>query len=116
LACDELSQQLENKMKQFKANRFEVLNDKEVGFRMIKNSVSQVTLELDQYRAKLPMFITFNDDMDTNNWEVTAKVRSVVQDFYEWLLPFPSQFEQHSNSSIDLTSQSSIDRFKIDPL
>lgn len=75
------------------ANQIEMLDDKEVAFRMIRGNVSQVEQQLDQLRAKLPHFICFNDDVMTDDIKVRSPVRKALHDFYDWLVPRPSQFE-----------------------
>lgn len=101
MACDDLVEMVMHIFKESKANEYEKLKDKDVGFRMIGNSEETVTKDLDQLRAKPPLFITLNDDMDTDDLQLKQRIRSIIRDFYLWFFPFPSQFELQSSKATE---------------
>lgn len=93
IGCDDLVLAVETKFNQSMANQVEILDDKDMAFRMIRGNVSQVEQQLDQLRVKIPQFICLNDDVMTDDLKVRSQVRKVLHDFYDWLVPRPSQFE-----------------------
>ncbi|XP_059093508.1 N-acetylglucosamine-1-phosphotransferase subunits alpha/beta-like [Tigriopus californicus] len=70
-----------------------ILEDTDVAFKQLTSNLSDVVKDLDDLRRNQFKFICLNDDMDSNRIEDNAKVQMFLWDFYESILPVPSQFE-----------------------
>lgn len=69
------------------------LEDADVAFKKLTSNLSDVVKDLDDLRRNQFKFICLNDDMDGNRVEDNERVQMFLWDFYESILPVPSQFE-----------------------
>ncbi|XP_076472169.1 N-acetylglucosamine-1-phosphotransferase subunits alpha/beta-like isoform X2 [Babylonia areolata] len=90
--CEAMVKQVKDKFKARPKYRTTVLDDSSVAFKMIHGNVSKVVGQLDDIRKNPKKFICLNDNIDHSSEEAKT-VKAVVQDFYESMLPVPSQFE-----------------------
>lgn len=91
-ACSPISDMLQKQYGQRKRNKFEIVGEEEVAFKMIHNNLSQVLSQIDDIRKNPKKFICLNDNMRHGTKEADV-IRAVIQDFYESLFPTRSQFE-----------------------
>lgn len=91
-ACSPISDMLLKQYGQRKKNKFEIVGEEEVAFKMIHNNLSQVLSQIDDIRKNPKKFICLNDNMSHGTKEADV-IRAVIQDFYESLFPTRSQFE-----------------------
>lgn len=78
-----------------KHNRFEILGEDDVSFKMIRSNATIVAQELDQLNKHLKKFMCLNDNIDhksSQDMDVIRVKRMLVQ-FYESIFPTRSQFE-----------------------
>lgn len=95
-------------------DRFEIMGEEEIAFKMVRTNVSHVVGQLDDIRknprwdeksfsflaffcpkASFCMtrkFICLNDNIDHSHKDA-ATVKAVLRDFYESMFPLASQFE-----------------------
>ncbi|XP_070199901.1 N-acetylglucosamine-1-phosphotransferase subunits alpha/beta-like [Littorina saxatilis] len=92
LNCTPVVNQIKEKFKARPKYKTTILDDSDVAFKMIQGNVSRVVGQLDDIRKNPKKFICLNDNID-HGTEEAKTVKAVVQDFYESLLPIPSQFE-----------------------
>lgn len=92
VSCENLTAQIEAHYATRHVNKFEIVGPEEALFKMIRSNVSLAIKELDEARQTRKKFICLNDDMDPEHAE-TPLVRELLRDFYESLVPQPSQFE-----------------------
>ena len=76
--------------------KHEFMGEDDMAFKMIHNNVTQALNMLDWVRKNRRKFICINDDLDHDR-EDAKLVRRLLKDFYESLLPIPSQFELKPN-------------------
>eukprot|EP00095_Tigriopus_kingsejongensis_P002042 maker-scaffold556_size137522-snap-gene-0.27 protein:Tk02042 transcript:maker-scaffold556_size137522-snap-gene-0.27-mRNA-1 annotation:"hypothetical protein LOTGIDRAFT_238796" len=70
-----------------------VLGDTDVAFKKLTSNMSSVVHELDDLRRNQFKFICINDDTDGNREKDNEQVRLFLLDYFESILPVPSQFE-----------------------
>ncbi|XP_040885905.1 N-acetylglucosamine-1-phosphotransferase subunits alpha/beta isoform X2 [Toxotes jaculatrix] len=73
-------------------NKFEIMGEEEIAFKMVRTNVSHVVGQLDDIRKNPRKFICLNDNIDHSHKDA-ATVKAVLRDFYESMFPLPSQFE-----------------------
>ncbi|XP_056223911.1 N-acetylglucosamine-1-phosphotransferase subunits alpha/beta isoform X2 [Seriola aureovittata] len=73
-------------------NKFEIMGEEEIAFKMVRTNVSHVVGQLDDIRKNPRKFICLNDNIDHTHKDA-ATVKAVLRDFYESMFPLPSQFE-----------------------
>lgn len=73
-------------------DRFEIMGEEEIAFKMVRTNVSHVVGQLDDIRKNPRKFICLNDNIDHAHKDA-ATVKAVLRDFYESMFPLPSQFE-----------------------
>ncbi|KNC48218.1 N-acetylglucosamine-1-phosphotransferase subunit beta [Thecamonas trahens ATCC 50062] len=72
-------------------NRFEIKDTDDVAFQMIGDNETDVNRALDGIRRNRHKFVCLNDNMDDDS--ANPLVVQALQDFYNSVVPFPSQFE-----------------------
>ncbi|BFZ05151.1 hypothetical protein BsWGS_08190 [Bradybaena similaris] len=92
LHCDELVQVVKSKFKPVPKYKTTIVNDDDIAFKMVHTNVSHVVGQLDDIRKHPKKFICLNDNIDHRKDEART-VKAILQDFYESLVPVPSQFE-----------------------
>ena len=90
--CSQVAAKIREKFKPEPKYKTTILDDADVAFKMLQGNVSRVVGQLDDIRKHPKKFICLNDNIDHGSEEAKT-VKAVVQDFYESLLPVPSQFE-----------------------
>lgn len=90
--CDTNVRLIHEKLKPKNKYKTSITDDSEVAFKMLLGNVSKVVGQLDDIRKNPKKFICLNDNIE-HGTEEAKTVKAVVQDFYESLLPIPSQFE-----------------------
>jgi len=85
-----------NKSAESAKYKHELMGEDDMAFKMIRNNVTQALNMLDWIRKNRRKFICINDDLDHDR-EDSKLVRRLLRDFYESLLPLPSQFELKPN-------------------
>uniref|UniRef100_UPI0037E8BCC4 N-acetylglucosamine-1-phosphotransferase subunits alpha/beta isoform X2 n=1 Tax=Semicossyphus pulcher TaxID=241346 RepID=UPI0037E8BCC4 len=73
-------------------NKFEIMGEEEIAFKMVRTNVSHVVGQLDDIRKNPRKFICLNDNIDHSHKDA-ATVKAVLRDFYESMFPLASQFE-----------------------
>ncbi|XP_033989187.1 N-acetylglucosamine-1-phosphotransferase subunits alpha/beta isoform X2 [Trematomus bernacchii] len=73
-------------------NKFEIMGEEEIAFKMVRTNVSHVVGQLDDIRKNPRKFICLNDNIDHSHKDAST-VKAVLRDFYESMFPLPSQFE-----------------------
>lgn len=90
--CPRITDFVKERIKPKHKYKTTTLDDSDIAFKMIHGNVSKVVGQLDDIRKHPKKFICLNDNIDHRSEEAKT-VKAVVQDFYESLLPVPSQFE-----------------------
>uniref|UniRef100_A0A2C9K5A8 N-acetylglucosamine-1-phosphotransferase subunits alpha/beta n=1 Tax=Biomphalaria glabrata TaxID=6526 RepID=A0A2C9K5A8_BIOGL len=90
--CDAIEQLVKSKFKPKLKYKYITSDDADITFKMIHTNVSHVVGQLDDIRKHPKKFICLNDNIDHSRDEAKT-VKAILQDFYESLLPIPSQFE-----------------------
>ncbi|CAL1547114.1 unnamed protein product [Lymnaea stagnalis] len=90
--CDAIGQLVKSKVKPKLKYKTSPVDDSDITFKMIHTNVSHVVGQLDDIRKHPKKFICLNDNIDHTREEAKT-VKAILQDFYESLLPIPSQFE-----------------------
>ena len=76
-----------------KANRYEIMNEEEISFKMIHSDVNAVIRELDEMTKRPKKFMCLNDNINHSDYDNAMMIKKMMIDFYESLFPKPSQFE-----------------------
>ncbi|KAH9518792.1 hypothetical protein Btru_006280 [Bulinus truncatus] len=92
LHCEAIEQLVKSKFKPKLKYKYTTADDSDITFKMIHTNVSHVVGQLDDIRKHPKKFICLNDNIDHSREEAKT-VKAILQDFYESLLPIPSQFE-----------------------
>ncbi|KAK7480398.1 hypothetical protein BaRGS_00028317 [Batillaria attramentaria] len=90
--CPPVADLVKEKIKAKHKYKTTIMDESDIAFKMIHGNVSKVVGQLDDVRKHPKKFICLNDNIDHGSEEAKT-VKAVVQDFYEALLPVPSQFE-----------------------
>ncbi|KAF4518392.1 hypothetical protein B566_EDAN010484 [Ephemera danica] len=91
--CMDVAAQLTRKFGNRKKYKYEIVGEEDVLFKMLTSNLSHVIGSLDEVRRRPKKFICLNDNMDPSREKDNIIVRAVLQDFYESILPIPSNFE-----------------------
>ena len=94
--CKPITERLNSSKKLESKYKHEILGEDDTIFKMIKNNVTHLQLQLDDIRQKPKKFICLNDNIDHDKENVSS-VKAILVDFYESLFPVPSQFELPDN-------------------
>jgi len=102
LNCSKVSHEISSVMDKAskKLNKYQLLQDSEVAFKMLRSNASQLLSDLDDLRKNPKKFICLNDNFNYLNASESLKLHRILRDFYESLFPFPSQFEKVQTSGI----------------
>ncbi|CAG5121922.1 unnamed protein product [Candidula unifasciata] len=92
LHCEEIVKLVKSKFRPVPKYKTTIVNDDDIAFKMVHTNVSHVVGQLDDIRKHPKKFICLNDNIDHRRDEART-VKSILQDFYESLVPIPSQFE-----------------------
>lgn len=95
--CEVITKQLNNSNTKESKFKHEIVGEDDVAFKMIKNNVTHVLLQLDQLRKSKKKFVCLNDNIEHDKPNASV-VKGLLVDFYESLFPSPSQFELPKNS------------------
>ncbi|XP_054165085.1 N-acetylglucosamine-1-phosphotransferase subunits alpha/beta-like [Oppia nitens] len=83
--------------KKQKYNKFEILGEEDVTFKMIRSNATIVGQELDELRKHVKKFMCLNDNIDDHNSDGKhnniSQIKQMLVDFYESIFPMRSQFE-----------------------
>ena len=91
--CSNLSSLVQNIMKNITTYPHEIVDDKDVTFKMLKSNSTKVRIDLDYIRRNPKKFICLNDNMDHgNSIEHSENIRQLAE-FYQTMFPNPSPFE-----------------------
>lgn len=94
VGCESIGEKISTKNQNVKANKFEILGDGSVAFKMLRSNESHLEAELDSLRKNPKKFICLNDNFDhTGNRTLELRLRQILKDFYTSLFPAPSPFE-----------------------
>ena len=75
-------------------NKFEIVNDDDVAFRMLRSNESILEEELNELRAKRRKFICLNDNFEhSTNSTRELNLRQILNNFYTSIFPLRSKFE-----------------------
>lgn len=76
-------------------NKFELLNDQEVAFKMLRSNESLLEEELNELRSRRRKFLCLNDNLEHGvNVTRDAALRRLLKQFFSSLYPLPSTFER----------------------
>ena len=92
LRCNSLCVLIEKQLAYQTKFRHQVVSDDEVAFKMIRYNVTNVVTQLDEVRKHPKKFVCLNDNIDYSQ-ESAKTLKALLKDFYESILPLPSQFE-----------------------
>lgn len=67
-----------------------------MAFKMLRNNVSRLIAQLDDVRKNPKKFVCLNDNIDYRQ-DTARTVKLILRDFYDSVLPIPSQFELPRN-------------------
>lgn len=76
-----------------KANRYEIMGEEEISFKMIHSDVNAVIRELDEMTKRPKKFMCLNDNINHSDYDNAVMIKKMMIDFYETLFPKSSQFE-----------------------
>ncbi|RWS31254.1 N-acetylglucosamine-1-phosphotransferase subunits alpha/beta-like isoform X1 [Leptotrombidium deliense] len=93
LSCEKLTEHISKHYAPVKMNSYQVVDDGDVAFKMVRSNASIFHQELNELRRKPKKFICFNDDIDHNLSNESQLVKSLLREFYESIVPKRSQFE-----------------------
>ena len=105
IECQNVTNKLSQLYRNEKQNKFEIVGEEDVSFKMIRSNATIVAQELDELNKHLKKFMCLNDNIDHKSSEdkdVIAVKRMLVQ-FYESILPIRSQFELPFNRINEFT-------------
>lgn len=93
--CSSLMEHVVNKFGRIKVNKYEIINDDDVAFKMLRSNRTLLEMELDELRIKRKKFICLNDNFDHDNHDIKEKkeLNNILNNFYLSLFPYPSPFE-----------------------
>eukprot|EP00054_Salpingoeca_dolichothecata_P026884 m.194339 g.194339 ORF g.194339 m.194339 type:complete len:327 (-) comp25794_c0_seq7:31-1011(-) len=90
--CDPLLNLMRKAMKEKNKYKFELEDESEIAFEMIRNNASNVLEQLDTIRKEPKKFVCLNDNIDHRE-KSAAEVVTALQHFYHAFFPLRSQFE-----------------------
>ncbi|XP_017774454.1 PREDICTED: N-acetylglucosamine-1-phosphotransferase subunits alpha/beta [Nicrophorus vespilloides] len=96
LKCHLLGKLLKKQFGRKPKYNFEVINNAHFGdvtFKMLSSNVSDVAGQLDEIRRKPTKFVCLNDNLDASRVDDNEFVKTVLHDFYQSILPIPSESE-----------------------
>jgi len=76
-----------------RANKFEVVGEEEVSFKMIRSNATILAKELDELSKHLKKFMCLNDNIEHKEEMDVLIIKQMLQQFYESMFPNRSQFE-----------------------
>ena len=96
--CSTAKTMIKDKWERTNRNKYEIVNDEDVSFKMLRSNETLLEQELDKLRNKPTKFICLNDNFDhgTNRTQ-EHRLKQILYQFYQSLLPIRSHFE-HSPS------------------
>ena len=94
--CANLSTLIDTAMNNITTYPHEIVDDKDVTFKMLKSNSTKVRTDLDYVRRSPKKFICLNDNMDHgSSLEHTENIHQLAE-FYQTMFPNPSPFEHSS--------------------
>ena len=94
LNCTVLTEKILTKWPSRNRNIFEIMNDEDVAFKMLRSNETLLEQELNELRSKRNKFICLNDNLEHGtNATQGAHLRAMLQQFFTSMLPVRSQFE-----------------------
>ncbi|EDV28564.1 uncharacterized protein TRIADDRAFT_51611 [Trichoplax adhaerens] len=95
-SCDPIVSLINESYTPTNKHKFETVDDENVAFKMLRNNVTTVMIQLDSIRRDRKKFICLNDDIDHEH-ENAILIKGLLIELYETLFPTPSQFELPRN-------------------
>ncbi|KAF7491895.1 N-acetylglucosamine-1-phosphotransferase subunits alpha/beta [Sarcoptes scabiei] len=93
-SCTRLRKKIYEKFGKIKSNKFEISDDKEVAFKMLRSNRTLLERELNHLLSERKKFICLNDNFDHNETiEERQELAKMLRNFYESLFPHPSPYE-----------------------
>lgn len=92
--CVNLTKKITETFNRTKMNRYEIANDEEVAFKMLRSNETLLQNDLNFIRTNPKKFICLNDNFDHNeNADEKNRLKLILKDFYRSLFPKRSAFE-----------------------
>jgi UDP-N-acetylglucosamine-lysosomal-enzyme len=76
-----------------KANKFEIVGEEEVSFKMIRSNATILSKELDELNKHLKKFMCLNDNIEHKEKIDVTIIKEMLVQFYESMFPHRSNFE-----------------------
>lgn len=91
-SCTNISSLIDKAIKNVTKYNHEIVDDREVTFKMLKSNATKVQIDLDYIRRAPKKFICLNDNMD-HSLGTQHESAKLLSEFYETMFPKASPFE-----------------------
>ena len=92
-SCDNISSLINKALQNVTTYKHEIVDDKDVTFKMLKSNSTRVRIDLDYVRNNPKKFICLNDNMDHGSSYEHLENTDMLAEFYQTMFPEPSPFE-----------------------
>ena len=93
ITCPNMSSLIHSALKNVTTYKHDIVDDKDVTFKMLKSNSTKVRIDLDYVRSYPKKFICLNDNMDHGNSYEHLENKKMLAEFYQTMYPEPSPFE-----------------------
>ena len=93
VTCPNMSSLIHSALKNVTTYKHDIVDDKDVTFKMLKSNSTKVRIDLDYVRSYPKKFICLNDNMDHGNSYEHLENKKMLAEFYQTMYPEPSPFE-----------------------
>ena len=91
--CVNLMSRINRTLQNVTTYRHDIVDDKDVTFKMLKSNSTKVRIDLDYVRNNPKKFICLNDNMDHGDSYEHLENTKMLAEFYQTMFPEPSPFE-----------------------
>jgi UDP-N-acetylglucosamine-lysosomal-enzyme len=91
--CTNLSSLINLTLQNVTTYKHDIVDDKDVTFKMLKSNSTKVRIDLDYVRSNPKKFICLNDNMDHGDSYEHLENKKMLAEFYQTMYPEPSPFE-----------------------
>ncbi len=92
-----MTNKLSKRYDTIKANKFEIVGEEEVSFKMIRSNATILAKELDELNKHLKKFMCLNDNIEHKEKIDVTIIKEMLVEFYESMFPHRSNFELPPN-------------------